>query len=121
MIIRINNLSQGTELGSAIFIANRFTTRLVGLLNRQALLAGEGLLLTHTNAVHTWGMRFTIDCLFVDRQLRVVRALPALKPWRYSPIVRKAWQVLELPEGAIARSATQPGDQLFICPALENG
>lgn len=120
MIIRVSNLTQGTELGSSITIANTFFTRLVGLLNRPYLLMGEGLLLTGTNAVHTWGMRFTIDCLFLDRQLRIVRAVPSLKPWRYSPLVRKAWQVLELPVGTIERTGTRPGDQLWISSTSED-
>lgn len=110
----IDNLSKATSLGTNIVLADNFFTRLVGLLNRKRLLEGEGLLLTKTRAVHTWGMRFTIDCLFLDKQQQVVRALPGLAPWRFSPVVRGACQVLELPPGTIARTATLAGDALAI-------
>ncbi|MGE5379749.1 MAG: DUF192 domain-containing protein [Methylocystaceae bacterium] len=112
--MQINNLSKATSLGTGIALADNFFTRLVGLLTRKRLLEGEGLLLTKTRAVHTWGMRFTIDCLFLDRQNQVVQTLPGLAPWRFSPVVRGACQVLELPSGTITRTATLAGDTLVI-------
>ena len=57
-------------------------------------------------------MRFGIDAVFVDGRRRVVRAAPALAPWRFAIGARGAREVLELPLGAIGRSRTQDGDEL---------
>ena len=91
--------------------ANTVIKRMVGLLNRKNLAEGEGLLLDRCYGVHTFFMRFSIDILFLDRDLRVIRAVPALPPFRTSA-VRHAVYVLELPVGAIARTHTEAGDQI---------
>jgi uncharacterized membrane protein (UPF0127 family) len=53
---------------------------MIGLLNRKALAQGEGLLLDRCYGIHTFGMRFPIDVVFLDKELRVMRAVPALPP-----------------------------------------
>jgi len=99
-------------MGERVVRANSFFTRLVGLLNRSRLAAGEGLLLTKTRAVHTWGMRFSIDCIFFNTDNRVVALVSDLRPWRFSPVVPDARSVLELPIGTIERTVTRVGDCL---------
>ena len=59
-------------------------------------------------------MRFAIDAVFVDRQMRVVRAVARLRPWVPTSGAKGADAVIELPAGAIERSATQAGDVLRI-------
>jgi hypothetical protein len=86
---------------------------MVGLLNRRNFVEGEGLLLDRCYGVHTFGMRFPIDVLFLDKDLRVLRAVKALPPCRTS-IVKKAVYVLELPVGALEASLTAEGDQIQI-------
>ena len=86
---------------------------MVGLLNRKALAADEGLLIDRCYGIHTVGMRFAIDVVFLDRDLHVLRAVDALRPWR-ACAVPKAVYVLELAEGAIGRSLTKAGDQIQI-------
>jgi uncharacterized membrane protein (UPF0127 family) len=61
--------------------------------------------------IHTFFMRFSIDVLFLDRQLKVLRVIEDLKPWRLSPWVLRAHSVLELPGGSL-RGMAQPGDRL---------
>jgi hypothetical protein len=58
-------------------------------------------------------MRFPIDVLFLDKDLRVIRAVKALPPYRTS-IVKKAVYVLELPVGALDAARTEEGDQIQI-------
>jgi hypothetical protein len=86
---------------------------MVGLLNRSALAQGEGLLLDRCYGIHTFGMRFAIDVLFLDKNLCVIRTVRALPPFR-TCVVRKAVYVLELPAGTIDRSQTEPGHQIQI-------
>ncbi len=61
-----------------------------------------------------FGMRFAIDVLFLGRGRIVVHLEENLRPWRVSRMVPCARSVLELPAGVIARTATQPGDQIEI-------
>jgi uncharacterized membrane protein (UPF0127 family) len=68
-------------------------------------------------------MRFSIDVLFLDKDLCVIRAVKAIPPFR-TAVVKKAVYVLELPVGSIEQSRTEPGDQIHIRatekPATEN-
>ncbi|MFY9115304.1 MAG: DUF192 domain-containing protein [Dethiobacteria bacterium] len=94
--------------------ARTFFQRLRGLMFTKELPAGKVLMITPCRSVHTFFMRYPIDILFLDRNLRVVEACPVLKPNRLSPIVKEAHHVLELPAGTIDRLKIRPGDQLKI-------
>jgi uncharacterized membrane protein (UPF0127 family) len=63
-----------------------------------------------------WFMRFPIDAVFVDRAGRVVRVVADLPPWRLAIAARGARDVIELPAGTAARTATQAGDELVFEP-----
>ena len=107
------NVTRKTILSDRCHFANTVLKRMVGLLNRRKFAKGEGLLLDRCYGVHTFGMRFPIDVLFLDKDLRVIRAVNALPPYRTS-IVKKAVYVLELPVGALEGSHTEEGDQIQI-------
>jgi uncharacterized protein len=62
-------------------------------------------------------MRFSIDVVFIDADWRVVRAITRVRPWIPAILVKKARSVIELPVGAVGRSATQAGDELYWEPA----
>lgn len=109
--LRAWNLTRGTLLGDSISVAGTSAKRREGLLTRQSLSDGEGLWIAPCEAVHCFFMKFTIDVVFLDRDNRVVKCRPSLKPWRVSGSWR-AHSVLELSEGQIAASGTQPGDQI---------
>jgi len=87
-----------------------------GLLGRESLGATEGLLLSPCKAVHTVGMRFPIDVIFIDRDGRAVRIVPALAPWRIAMSAR-AKAVIELAAGQAAASDIRVGDLLYLAPA----
>jgi len=107
------NVTRKTILSDQCHFANTVLKRMVGLLNRRKFAKGEGLLLDRCYGVHTFGMRFPIDVLFLDKDLRVIRAVKALPPYRTS-IVKKAVYVLELPVGALETSHTEENDQIQI-------
>lgn len=101
-------------LGDRVVLARSPLARLRGLLNRRGLEAGEGLLLRPCNGVHTWGMRFTIDVVFLDSDGVVLRIERSMRPRRMVPWVRKAKQALELPDGATAALDLGVGARLAI-------
>jgi hypothetical protein len=105
------NATKKTIVSDRCRFANSVFKRMIGLLNRKALAQGEGLLLDRCYGIHTFFMRFSIDVLFLDKQLQVIRAVPALPPFR-TCVVKHAVYVLELPVGSIQRSQTAAGDQI---------
>lgn len=106
------NVTRGVRLTECGRVADTFWTRLVGLLNdKQPLEFGDGLWIKPCNSIHCMWMRFDIDAIFLDKQLKVVHLVHEMKPWRISKIVFSAHSVLELPAGLIAQTATQMGDQ----------
>jgi uncharacterized protein len=104
----------GTVVCDSCLLADSPWLRLRGLLGRPELTTREGLLLRPTGSIHTWFMRFPIDAVFLDREMRVLRVAREIKPWR-TAAARKARAVLELPPGAAARARLAAGDVLAIC------
>ena len=96
-----------------VVVADSYWTRLRGLLGRRGLEPGEGLLLRPANSVHTGFMRFSIDIVFLDRELRVLRVVEAVPPWRVK-VRRGARAVLELRAGEAARQGIAEGAHLRI-------
>jgi uncharacterized protein len=112
--VRVWNATRGTVLGEQVTVADTSVRRMVGLLGKKTLNAGAGLLIVPSQAVHTIGMHFPIDIVFIDRKGRVASLKPSLLPYRVSGLHWKAEYVLELPVGSIAQSATTIGDEVLI-------
>ncbi len=105
-------LRQGDRHLAVVRVADNPYRRFRGLMGVRALPAGTGLLLSPCNSVHSWFMRFAIDVVFLDAGWRVVRVLPALRPWRFGPLVRGARHAVELPAGTAAQAGIALGDIL---------
>ncbi len=112
--MRAVNRTRNTVLIEKGTVAATAWTRLRGLLGHRPLLPGEGLLLRGEKAIHTIGMGFAIDVLFLDREGRVVHAIPTMVPLRLSPYIGKATNVLEMPPDTILHSGTALGDQIEL-------
>lgn len=93
--------------------ADRPLARMRGLIGRRELPAGDGLLLTPAPSIHTAFMRFAIDAVFLDRELRVLKIVERLRPWRAAS-ARGARAVLELAAGECARRDVCEGDRLDV-------
>jgi uncharacterized protein len=100
----------GTVLCARCAVADRPWTRMRGLLGRTGLDPDEGLLIRPTNSIHMLFMRFALDAVFVDRELRVLDVKTVL-PWRFAAR-RGAKAVFELPAGAAA--GLQAGERLSL-------
>ncbi len=87
--------------------------RRTGLLGRSRMEEGEGLWIVPCEAVHTFGMKFAIDVVFLSRAQRVLKIRENLPPWRIAVCLR-AYSVLELPAGTVRRTGTEVGDELAI-------
>jgi uncharacterized membrane protein (UPF0127 family) len=92
-----------------------FKARCVGLIRRRALDTDEGLMLMPGGSVHTLGMRFPIDVVFLDRQLRVLGLLNHMAPWRFAFAPAGTRFVLELRAGRIAQVELALNTSVYVC------
>jgi uncharacterized membrane protein (UPF0127 family) len=92
-------------------MADTSAKRRTGLLKHTGLERGEGLWIAPTEAVHTFGMKFPIDVLFLDKKRRVLKIRHAM-PRSRMVFCLTAHSVLELPSGTAEAMQTAVGDQL---------
>jgi uncharacterized protein len=107
--------ADGTVLCERCERAESSLARLRGLLGRDSLAPGEGMLVNPAPSVHMFFMRFPIDVAFLDRSKTVVKVVHDLRPWRMAG-ARKAVAALELPAGTAARCGLRVGDTLTLEP-----
>lgn len=114
--VYIYNTTRQTFLATKATVANTYLSRLVGLLGKTGKWArpGQGLWIVPSCGVHTFGMLFSIDLVFLDRNRQVVHLEESLAPFRVSKVSLKATSVVELPPHTIYRTRTQVGDHLEI-------
>ena len=79
----------------------------------------EGIWLKPSNGIHTIGMLFAIDVIYLDAANRVIHLVEHLGPFRMSPIRIRCASILELRPRSIYSSNTQIGDELIICAPEE--
>ncbi len=116
-LVSVSDATRGTLLGSRVQIADTSLTRMVGLLGKRGLDAGGGLWITPSSGVHTFFMRFPIDVIGLDKDLRVLRLWSGLVPYRVTSVSLQLRSVLELPAGCIAACGVRVGDTLQITEA----
>ena len=116
----VTNLSKKTWLATTVRRADNFFTRLVGLLRRRRLGPEEALWLVPSQGIHTIGMKFAIDVIFLDKNNRVIGVIPGLSPYRATGIRLAAHSVLELPNGILKKSQTEVGDLLEVSLATSS-
>lgn len=106
-------IAKNGETIARVWHATGYFARLRGLLGRK-LEANGGMLLTPCSEIHTIGMGYAIDALYLDKSGLVLRVDEALAPGRILPRQRGARHVLELPEGSAKRRGLTTGDKLEV-------
>jgi len=114
--VYVYNKTRETFVATDVTVADNYFRRLVGLLGKTKRWAklGRGLWIIPSRGVHTIGMLFPIDLVFLSKDRTVVHVEEHFRPFRVSRISLKATSVLELPTHAIYRSQTKVGDTLEI-------
>jgi len=106
------------SIASRAEVADRFLSRLKGLIGKSSFDPGEGLLFPRCNSIHMWMMRIPIDVVFLRKRAAewvIVSVHSGLKPWRPLPVSdSRADDVLELPEGTVHRFGLKSGEVLCI-------
>jgi uncharacterized membrane protein (UPF0127 family) len=114
--VSIFNKTRQSFLATNAVVANTYLSRLIGLLGQTPkwVREGQGLWIVPSRGVHTIGMMFSLDLVFLTKDKEVVHVEERVPPFRISKVLLKAHSVLELPPEAISRSGTQVGDALEI-------
>ncbi len=110
------NERTGQPIATDVSVAATRRERRRGLLGRRSLDNGAALILSPCTAIHTAGMHFAIDVIFLDPAGRVLRTVPALRPWRVAAC-RGAGAVVECAAGSLRAVDLVDGDRLYLAPA----
>ena len=109
-------VANGQALGCAVRHARSFLERGRGLLWRPRLEAGQALWILPCPSIHTVGMRYAIDVVFVSVDGRVLRIASNVTPMRFR-LCKRAHSVLELASGQAALLGLAVGQQLSCVSA----
>ena len=123
-VLKISQMVRSTDgvvVCPRVHIATSWLARLKGLLGTDCLASDEGLWLSPCASVHSLGMRYAIDVVFLDHQNQVTAVVANLKPRRARFAPRGTRSALELPAGAAAKQGLTRGDRLqFISLSHED-
>lgn len=110
--VRLLNKTKGTEVASRLGFALKNKERRKGLTGRQGIQDCEAFVFPKCRQIHTFGMLFTIDVIFINRQGVVVKIYRCLEPGRLTGVVFTGFTTVELAAGTLERTGTEPGDRL---------
>jgi len=109
----IKNNTKNKIIAYRSLLANTFWRRLKGLLGTKALPLGVGLIIKPCNSVHTIGMKYSIDVLFVDCNHYIIKKMENMKPGQVSMALGSCY-VIELPVGTIRQTECSVGDRIEL-------
>ena len=113
-LYKINPNGHADLLAENVSKAESFFARAKGLLGHSTLASSEVLWISPCNNIHTFFMKFTIDCVFVDKSLSVKKVVPKVKPFKIIGPFWKAYSVFEMSEGCVDKFQIKEGDQLYV-------
>lgn len=118
-LLCVYNRTRESLVATEAVLADGYWQRLIGLLGKTSKWAhlGAGLWIVPCHGVHTIGMLFPIDVIFVGKNKEVVHIEEHLRPFRISRVCLSASSILELPVHTVSRTGTRVGDSLEISSA----
>ncbi len=111
---QLTNSTQSRTLTQNLVVADNLFQRMKGLLGKSHLKEGEMLWILRCNSIHTFFMKFPIDCVFLNKQMSVCSIQSHVKPWRLVLPIFKATSVIEMEAGKALQFNIQIGDQLHV-------
>lgn len=104
----------GRVFAGGLRVADGFFSKFIGLLRHKDISPGEGLVLTGCKQVHTFGMRFPIDVLFVSKNGELVHIEHAMLRGRVSRYIKDAAAAIELMAGSAVENEVRCGDRIIL-------
>lgn len=103
-----------TVLLSDLKLADQYFSRLKGLLGTSNLGPEQGLWISRCNSIHTFFMRYAIDCVFLDSEFKVSSIKESVAPGRVVWPQKGARSVVEMAAGRSRSLNIRKGDQLHV-------
>lgn|SRR5574344_2531127 len=100
--VKISDIYTDTTICNSAVLANSLIKRLKGLLfikKCKAFSEFDGLILQPCKAIHSFGMNFRFDAIFIDKNYKIIKIYENFRENKLSLYVFKAKYVLEIPEG----------------------
>ena len=113
-MVRMIEAESGRVVVARMERADTLWKQTIGLLGRDALEADSGLWLEPCNSVHTFGMRFSIDVLFLNRKGVAIKTAHRIVPYRIAGLLFQAHIVVELPSGILEAQNIVEGHRYFL-------
>lgn len=110
----LKNKATGDVVAGNVVAPKGWYGRTLGLLNRTSLEPNEGLWLDRCWGVHTVGMRFPIDVVFLDEDFRIVSIRPSVRAGCLAVAQANANHVVELPAGTCESFDLLCGDPMAL-------
>ena len=108
------NIEKDEIISNNVAVANNFFSRLFGLIFRRKLKKGDCLLIENCKGIHTFGMIYDIDVVFLDKDNRVISTFCNIKPFKIIPFIKNASKVLELQSGSLGATSLKAGDLMYF-------
>lgn len=107
---------QSIELCARVEVAKSFWQRAIGLLKYSSLPKQQVMWIHNCKSIHTFFMRFSIDCIFVDKTMVIQGLKENIRPFRMTLAKKSYDSVIEANSGFIKEHKLKPGDQLYVGP-----
>jgi len=115
MTYTIFNKTKGKVLVRNADVADTFLKRLLGLIPQKTLKPEEGLIFYHAPSIHMFFMKFPIDVIFLDKNMKIMKICRTLAPWRLTNCFGSS-VTIELACGKTSQTPTNEGDILEFIP-----
>jgi uncharacterized membrane protein (UPF0127 family) len=113
------NKTRESLLSLNVASADTHFARLKGLIGKLRMRSDEGLWVTPSRGIHSIGLLFPIDLIYLDANNRVIHLIESFGTFRIGPIMMNCASVLELAARSIYCSQTSLGDEFLICTPEE--
>lgn len=106
--------SNAELLADHLDLADGFFSRAKGLLGQKDLPANQGLWIKPCRDIHTFFMKFSIDCVFLDRKMQIIKIAKDVTPFKMVGPYWKSSSVMEFKSGFVETKKLEVGDQLYV-------
>lgn len=111
---QLKNITKSQILAKNVREARSLWSRTKGLIGSDTLPKEETLWISYCNSIHTFFMKYPIDVIFVDKNLRIKQVKFNVRPWSVLLPVWGATSVFEFESGKLDFTNLEVGDQLHV-------
>lgn len=108
------NTSREIQVAQRWVPLESFSQRFLGLMGKKSIPQDTAFWINPCPSIHTFFMLSDIDVIFLDRDMKVLKTVKRMTPWRVEGLFSKASSVVEGASGLIANGQVQVGDQLKV-------